>query len=174
MSSTGETIKEQAAQAVEPAKEKMRHLAEEQKAAGADRLDAVARAVHETADRLGPELPPRTAGYIHEAAGGLERASAAIRERSIDDLVRVAGDFARRQPAAFFGGAVLAGFALSRFLKSSAGSTADAERNSRPESPYDPGATGGTAYGIPQSGTSTGGVNPGMTGPGTTGPAMPK
>jgi len=165
MSSTGETIKEQAAQVVEPAKEKIRHLAEEQKAAGADRLDAVARAVHEAADRLEPELPPRTAGYIHDAAGGLERASTAIRERSIDDLLRLAGDFARRQPVAFFGGAGLAGFALSRFLKSSA----DTDHGPRPESPYDPGATGGTAYGIPRGGSSTGGVDPGVTGP-----AVPK
>jgi hypothetical protein len=34
--------------------------------------------------------------------------------------VRSLNNFARSQPAAFFGGAVLAGFALSRFFKSSA------------------------------------------------------
>lgn len=165
MSSTGETLKEQATQVAEPAKERARQLAEEQKSAGADRLDAVARAVHEAADKLEGNLPPRAAGYIHEAAGSIERASSAIRERSIDDIVRTVSNFAREQPAAFFGGAVLAGFALSRFLKSSAGPT---ERGSTTESPYEPGAVGGTAYGIPSSSEASG-VNPGMSGPG-----MPK
>jgi len=171
MSSTGETIKEQAAHVVEPAKDKVRHLAEEQKTAGADRLDAVARAVHDAADRLEPELPRQASGYIHEAAGGIERASAAIRERSIDDLLQIAANFARRQPVAFLAGAVLTGFALTRFLKSSASmdrGPSDHGGGRESESAYDPGATGGTAYGIP-SGSSTGGVNPGMSGPG-----MPK
>jgi hypothetical protein len=169
MSSTGETIKEQAAHVIEPARDKVRHLAEEQKTAGADRLDAVARAVHDAADRLEPELPRQASGYIHEAAGGIERASAAIRERSIDDLLQIATNFARRQPVAFLAGAVLTGFALTRFLKSSASMDRDAgDRSGGRESDraYDPGATGGTAYGIPQGGSSTGGVNPGMTGPG--------
>lgn len=165
MSSTGETLKEQAAHAAEPAKEKARQFAEEQKAAGADRINAVAQAVHEAADKLEGNLPPRAAGYIHQAAGGLERASSAIRDRSLDDMLQMVSNFAREQPAAFFGGAVLAGFALSRFLKSSA----DTGRRTAPESTagsyYDPGAVGGTAYGIPQSGTSTGGMNPGMGGP---------
>jgi len=36
------------------------------------------------------------------------------------EVVGGVGQFARRQPAVFFGTAVLAGLALSRFLKSSA------------------------------------------------------
>ena len=166
MSSTGETIKEQAAQVVEPAKEKVRQMAEEQKAAGADRLDAVARAVHEAADKLEGNIPTGAAGYIHEAAGSIERASSAIRERSIDDMLRMVSAFAREQPVAFFGGAVLAGFALSRFLKSSADSGHGSSGSSYERTPYEPGDIGGTAYGIPESGTVAGGVNPAMTGPG--------
>lgn len=169
MSATGDTLKEQAkeqaANIAEPAKEKAREFAEQQKAVGADRLDAVARAVHEAADKLEGNLSPAAAGYIHEAAGSLERASSAIRERSIDDIMRMVGNFAREQPAVFFGGAVLAGFALSRFLKSSA----DSGHRAPSESLYDPGGTGGTAYGIPQSGSVTGGVDPG-----TAGPTMPE
>jgi hypothetical protein len=42
-----------------------------------------------------------------------------VRERSLEDLMCMVDDFARRQPAAFFGGSVVAGFLLSRFLKSS-------------------------------------------------------
>ena len=63
---------------------------------------------------------PQAAGVIHDAAAKLEGAAASLRERSIDELVGSFSKFARKQPAAFFGGPVLAGFALSRFLKSSA------------------------------------------------------
>jgi hypothetical protein len=63
---------------------------------------------------------PQAAGFIHDAAAKLEGEAASLRERSVDDLIRSLDNFARNQPAVLFGGAVLAGFALSRFLKSSA------------------------------------------------------
>jgi hypothetical protein len=95
-----------------------RDFAEERKGAAADNVVRLSRAVHGAADRLSEELP-QAAGYIHSAADRLQSASKTLRERSVEDM---AGDFigfARRQPAAAFAGAVLAGFALSRFLKSS-------------------------------------------------------
>ena len=52
-------------------------------------------------------------------ADKIEEASSALKERSLDDLMGTFGQFARSQPAAFFATAALAGFALSRFLKSS-------------------------------------------------------
>ena len=61
---------------------------------------------------------PQAAGYIPSAAEGLEQASSAIQNRSVGELVDFVEDFARRNPAAFFGTSVLAGFVLSRFLKS--------------------------------------------------------
>ena len=100
-------------------KERARRAAEEQKKAGADQIGGVARAIHGAADEVEQELP-LVAGFVHDAAAKLEGAAASLRERSVDDLVRSLNNFARKQPAAFFGGAVLAGFALSRFLKSSA------------------------------------------------------
>ena len=56
---------------------------------------------------------------MHAAASRLEQGAQALRERNIGDLVGGFNDLARREPLAFFGGAVLAGFAISRFLKSS-------------------------------------------------------
>jgi hypothetical protein len=93
--------------------------ADEAKAKSVDQMAGVSRAVHSAADELGRELP-RAAGYIHSVADGLENASSALRERSVEDLVSTFNGFARRQPAAAFAGSVLAGFALSRFLRSSA------------------------------------------------------
>ena len=46
-----------------------------------------------------------------------------IRTGNFNDLVRGAQSFARRQPTAFLGIAVLAGFGVVRFLKSSATDT---------------------------------------------------
>ena len=75
--------------------------------------------MHRAADDLETQIPG-AADYVHEAADRLEQASAALKERSLDDLVGTLGQFARNQPVAFFGTTVLAGFVLSRFLKSSA------------------------------------------------------
>jgi len=93
-------------------------LAEDQKQRGADRVGGLARVVHGAAQELEPELP-QAAAYIHDAASGLERASTSLRERSVEELIGELGRLAREQPAVLFGGAVLAGIALSRFLKSS-------------------------------------------------------
>jgi hypothetical protein len=100
-------------------KERARTVAEQQKKAGADQIGGVARAIHGAAHEIEQEMP-HAAGFIHDAAAKLEGAADSLRERSVDDLIRSLNNFARSQPAAFFGGAVLAGFALSRFLKSSA------------------------------------------------------
>jgi methyl-accepting chemotaxis protein len=118
-SSAAEEVREQAARVMEPLKQQARDAAEQQKEAGAEQIGGVARAVHGAADELEKELP-HAARYVHEAADRLERASSALRERSVDDLFRSVSDFARKQPATFFASAVFAGFALSRFLKSSA------------------------------------------------------
>jgi hypothetical protein len=102
----------------EDLKDKARKMAQDQKVAGADQLASLGKAAHSAASELGKELP-QAAGYIHSAAQTLENASSALRERSVEDLVSMFNKFATRNPAAAFAGSVLAGFALSRFLKSS-------------------------------------------------------
>jgi hypothetical protein len=104
--------------AVRPMKEGVRSYAEQQKAMGADQLGGVARAAHRAAQEIESQMPG-VARSVHRAASRLDGASAALRDGSVGDLTAQVGAFARQQPAAFFGGAVLAGFALSRFLKTS-------------------------------------------------------
>jgi hypothetical protein len=122
--SKDETSSDISAAAAEPMKQKAHDVAEQQKKAGAEWIVDVAGAIHGAAHELESQMPP-AAGYIHDAASRLEGAAAALREHSIDDLMHSFGDFARRQPLALFGGAMLAGFAMSRFLKSSAGTAPD-------------------------------------------------
>lgn len=102
----------------ESLKDKAREIAEEQKTAGAKRIRAVGKAVHDAADELSKEIPG-AAGYIRSAAEQIEGASARLRASSVDDIVTRLERFARAQPAATFAGSVMAGFVLSRFMKSS-------------------------------------------------------
>ena len=100
-------------------------MAEQQKAAGAERVARLGQVVHGAADEIGRELP-QAAQLIHSAAQGLENVSTALRERSIGELASELRSLTSRQPAAAFLGWVAAGFALSRFLKSSSSSTSAA------------------------------------------------
>jgi hypothetical protein len=118
IASLGEKAKSNIAEAAETAKVHARRIAHRQKDAGADRLRDVAGAVHGAARTLEAGMP-QVASYVYGAAAQLEDAAKTLRHQSVDDLIEGIGGFARAQPAIFFGGAMLAGFALTRFLKSS-------------------------------------------------------
>jgi hypothetical protein len=116
--SISDRAKSDIAGAAEAAKAEARRIAGLQKNAGADRLGEVAGAVHGAARSLEAGMP-QMATYVHDAAVRLEDAANTLRQRNVDDLIDGIGRFARAQPVLFFGGAMLAGFALTRFLKSS-------------------------------------------------------
>jgi hypothetical protein len=63
---------------------------------------------------------PIAARTIEIAANYVEDAAGKMRNGSLNDVVDGVTSFARRQPAAFLGLSVLAGFAMVRFLKASA------------------------------------------------------
>lgn len=110
-----ETIKDRAAEAL---RNTATDFAEAGKQQGAERIDRLGRAVHGAADEIGREIP-QAADYVHSAAEGLESAASHLRNRSVEDLMGAFNRFARQQPLAAFAGAVLAGFVVSRFVKSS-------------------------------------------------------
>jgi hypothetical protein len=111
---------------IQDIKEQTLRNAEQQKDAGADRISGVAEVVHGVARELEGDFPTGAA-YVHRAASQLEAGATKLRESPIEDLIRTVGKIARTQPAIFFGGAMLAGVLLSRFLKSSD----DRDANSR-------------------------------------------
>ncbi|MGL4962800.1 MAG: hypothetical protein ACRC67_16330 [Inquilinus sp.] len=94
-------------------------VAGRQKQAGAEVMDATGRAIRSAADDL-EEQSPAVADLIRSGAERVSSTASALRERDVDELFESAGRFARERPAALFGVAVVAGLALSRFLKSSA------------------------------------------------------
>jgi flagellar hook-associated protein FlgK len=118
-SSAAEQVQDTASATTDAIKDRARHIAEQQKAAGADQIEGVARAVDAAADQLKGQMPT-AAKYIDEVAGQVSAMASALRERSVDDIFGNVAGYARRRPVLFFAGALAAGFALSRFAKSSA------------------------------------------------------
>jgi len=102
--------------------EQAEQISEQKKQAGAQQINDMAKAVHNAADELTEQMP-KAAELVHGAASRLEQGAGALRERSIGELVNGLTDFGRKDPLAFFGSAMVAGFAISRFLKSSTDQT---------------------------------------------------
>jgi hypothetical protein len=125
LSAAMESAQQKAVESLRPAKEGVQSFVERQKAMGAEQISGVASAVHGAARELERDMPGM-ARTVHDAATRLDRASASLRDGNPEEVLAAVGRFAREQPAVFFGGAVLAGFALSRFLKSSAARRSDA------------------------------------------------
>jgi hypothetical protein len=92
------------------------NLVETPKAAGADAIEGVGRAVRNAANDIGKESPV-VAGYVRDAAASIDKMAGGLRDHSVGDLLAMVTKFGREQPVAFFAGAVVAGFALSRFIK---------------------------------------------------------
>lgn len=135
-------LTEQAKEVASDAGEKLRTTVSEQKAAGADYVGSVANIIRRTAYEFDSEIP-QAGHYIRKAAAQLDNVSDAMRNRDMSEIVGNVQDFARKQPTAFFGAAVLLGFAAVRFLKSgtSTGAGAIASNATQPN-------TSGTSSGM--------------------------
>ena len=114
-------LSENAKGAISGASDKLRSAVEEQKNAGADFVSGFAGAIRRAAGEFDSQIP-QAGDYIRRAAEQIDGASDAIRQRDLGELLQGVKDFARRQPTAFLGATVLAGFAVVRFLKSSGSS----------------------------------------------------
>jgi hypothetical protein len=84
---------------------------------GADVIEGVAQAIRTAANEL-DQTSPTMARSIRTAAGQLEAFTNTIRGKSVGDLMNAAKDLARSRPTYFIAGAVIAGIAISRFIKS--------------------------------------------------------
>lgn len=113
-------VKREARDAADHVKHKARATANTQKEAVAERMGGFAHALNTASEDLRESGQDFAAEYVHKAAGGLEHVSDVMRERDVDQLLGTVEDFARRQPVAFLGAAVMAGFGIARLMKSSA------------------------------------------------------
>jgi gas vesicle protein len=100
--------------------------AREQQRSGADFVERFAGNIRDAARAFENDAPFAARG-MSSAAEYVEDAAEKIRNGSFSDLVDNATDFAKRQPAAFLGISVLAGFAAVRFLKASGGGSSSSQ-----------------------------------------------
>jgi hypothetical protein len=114
----GAAAKETAGQAAD----KMKQQVGAQQQAGADYVERFAENIRGAAKAFEQDTPI-AAQTIEMAAGYVEDAAKKIRDGSMNDMIDGVTSFARRQPAAFLGLSVLAGFAAVRFLKASGSSS---------------------------------------------------
>jgi hypothetical protein len=118
-----EQLTEEAKEQLSQATDKVRGLASEQKDLLAAQIGDVASAMERVASDLEANNGA-SAQYARMIADRAGKLSSSIRDNSVDQLLDMAQDFGRRQPAAFLGAAALLGFAASRFLTASANRSA--------------------------------------------------
>ena len=100
----------------EPLKNKAEEIAREQKEASTGHIRTLASAIHGAARELEAGMP-KMASSVHDVAQHIEQTADDVRESNLDELMEKFDSYARQQPALVFGGAMIAGFFLSRFLK---------------------------------------------------------
>ncbi|MGZ6228872.1 MAG: hypothetical protein ACXWNE_12130 [Candidatus Binataceae bacterium] len=104
------------------AADRFQDQAREQQRSGADFVGRLAGNIRQAAQAFESDAPFAARG-INSAADYVEDAAEKIRGGTFRDLLAGANDFATRQPAAFLGLSVLAGFVAVRFLKTSGNPT---------------------------------------------------
>ncbi|WP_142848810.1 hypothetical protein [Telmatospirillum sp. J64-1] len=137
LDSTSDILREGGGRAFDQAIGRVRGMADDQKKIAASRLGQVAHALHEAARDLEKEKQDMTAHYADLAADQIERVAETLREKEWRELAEDVEALARRQPALFIGGAMVAGFLLGRFLRSSGNSSYDNNYAYGESEPYD-------------------------------------
>ena len=108
--------------------------AREQQHSGADFIERFAGNIRQAAHSFDNDAPFAARG-INSAADYVKEAGEKIRNGNFRDLVDGATDFAKRQPVAFLGLSVLAGFAAIRFLKASGDPSSTSQGRNQQDEP---------------------------------------
>jgi hypothetical protein len=83
--SSAEQVQDTPSATIDAIKHRARHIAEQQKAAGADQIEGVARAMDGAANQLRGQMPT-PAKYIDGVAGQVSAMTSALGERSVDEI----------------------------------------------------------------------------------------
>ena len=150
-----ERAREVVDQAKERAGEKIESRFDSTKTRAAETLSGVAAAFKSSSENLRGQNDGASRA-IERAAEGVERFASYLQEANVDDVVEQVHEFARRQPAAFIGGAFALGFLASRFIKATSDDTTR-RLNSGYTSGYNTsgGYAGDTAYSTDRGYTDT-------------------
>jgi hypothetical protein len=116
-STASSTAKRVASEAASTIGGQVKDLLDTQLANGADIIGQLGSSAQRAAEDLEQDAP-QLAGLVRGVAHRIEGYADDLREQSVDELVRSASNFTRRQPALVFGLAALAGFFAFRTIKS--------------------------------------------------------
>lgn len=106
-------------QAKEKASEQLESKFSSSKTRAAETLSGVAQTLRSSTQQLRDQNQDGASRAMERAADGVERFANYLQGANVDDVIDSVHEFARRQPAAFIGGAFALGFLASRFLKAS-------------------------------------------------------
>lgn len=112
-----DTVRNAAADLAHGAKEQAREQYDRQKNVATGELGSLATALRRAGNELGDEHAT-SSKVITTVADRIDSFGRSLEGKDLDRVVRDVETFARRNPAAFLGGAVAVGFLASRFLKS--------------------------------------------------------
>ncbi|MDR4307472.1 hypothetical protein IHQ68_12675 [Chelatococcus sambhunathii] len=136
-SSSASGVGQQARQFADDVKQAAESSAEAGKDRGAERLKDVAATVDRVADQVAEEAPAM-ADWVRKAASEIDGVSRSLKDKSVGELLTMGKDFARREPAAFIAASAVAGFALSRLLKSTSSAASTSSPSTSPVQPSAP------------------------------------
>ena len=109
--------------------------------------------IEDTAKRAAEDLDrnaPQLAGLVRGVADRIEGFADDMRGQSVDELMRTASDFTRRQPALVFGLAALGGFFAFRTLKAGSDAASNYQAPSRYQGDSDYRSAAGRQQGTSQ------------------------
>ena len=112
---------EKGQQAAAQAKSKLREQVEQRSSQAAEQINQQASALRSVSQSLRDQGQEGPANAADRLAGYAEKAGSYLREKDSDALLADVEDLGRRQPWAVGAGALVLGFAGSRFLKASSG-----------------------------------------------------
>ena len=110
------------------AKDKVAEMAGEGKTAAADRMTGYSDQLREAARSMESGQDPNIAHFATQAADRLEKVADYLRDADFSRLRDDAAQVARRHPALFMGGMLVAGLILGNVAKASFQSLSDADR----------------------------------------------
>jgi hypothetical protein len=108
-----------AAETAQQVQHRAMSLADEQKSRLASELTTFGAAMSRAADKLREDNDQRVASYADLAADQLRSSADYLNGRTCGELCGDVENFARRRPEVFFGGMLLVGLGIARFLKAS-------------------------------------------------------
>jgi hypothetical protein len=123
-------VKQSASDATSSVAHQVKDLLNGQVESGADMVGHFATSAKRAAEDL-ERNAPQLAGVVRGVADRIEGFADDLRGQSVDELMRIASNFTRRQPALVFGLAALGGFFVFRTLKAGSDAASNYQGSSR-------------------------------------------